>query len=772
MLLPFELDPQIIHHIIHNQAGSIGKAIIELIMNSVDAEAKIVRLSMNKDGFICEDDGKGFDTKEDVIIYFGRFGTPHQDGDATYGRFRLGRGQIMAHASTTWISNSHLMIVDTMKMGYHYDYSVTTERHQGCRIDGIWYDPLTETELLSTLQEIRDLVRYTPAAVELNGRMITRDPKAEKWDYEDDYAYYRVKLEGAVSIYNQGVLVRHDAAHLWGAGGLIVTKKAISLNVSRTEILRKTCDVWKEIVIKFERIVRDISVNLSDNRKTEARREKAARSLLSGEGDFYQIVNKEEVITILPGNRHISLEFFFRRMNDEYKMNCCIVENHYDIPKAESMARAKIALFIHPRTLERFGVYSPEQFLECLELISDNLDNSGELNDFPYLRSILSNKPILLDYHRLSEAFVERIEIVKEKDSLDRETRRVWTALRWCLQQYAGACLKKSRYKNGRVVYGEETFAILVGRSNTAEAWTDGESYIAFNVDVVKRLKGDPLKTAAYIFSLLEHEIAHEGDSLDVGHDEVFYQRYHDISITMSSERQRYMHIWLMKYTNSLEQEGKKSTGLAWSERLLIDRVGNGRQRKGLPRLIEDVGNDPILQAHIPEENLALIKQINEGLVRDGLCSDSLKWDEILRDSLYKGHQTKGSRNEEVFVDDDEAYFEMMHESYIRELHQERERVCDILGISAPTLSDEMFSYLEGRSVDEIKAVWSRKPWDEEYLEQTDEPMEDLSPHHFVDKQYHILIEPGETQWTLERNAAAAGFHSVEDYLLWRGEKP
>ena len=28
MRLPFELDPQIIHHIIYSQAGSIGKAII------------------------------------------------------------------------------------------------------------------------------------------------------------------------------------------------------------------------------------------------------------------------------------------------------------------------------------------------------------------------------------------------------------------------------------------------------------------------------------------------------------------------------------------------------------------------------------------------------------------------------------------------------------------------------------------------------------------------------------------------------------------------
>ncbi len=117
MILPFELDPQIIHHIIYSQAGSIGKALIELLMNSVDASATVIHLTVTRDGFSCSDDGNGFVSKEDVVRYFGRFGTPHQEGDATYGRFRLGRGQIMAHARTVWQSNNWEMSVDTRSMG-------------------------------------------------------------------------------------------------------------------------------------------------------------------------------------------------------------------------------------------------------------------------------------------------------------------------------------------------------------------------------------------------------------------------------------------------------------------------------------------------------------------------------------------------------------------------------------------------------------------------------------------------------------------------------
>jgi hypothetical protein len=780
MILPFELDPQIIHHIIHNQAGSIGKAIIELIMNSVDAGAKTVRLTLSNEGFVCEDDGNGFVTKDDVLNYFGRFGTPHLEGDATYGRFRLGRGQIMAHASTIWLSNDHQMFVDTLQMGYSYDLTQNENLTPGCHITGTWYEKLSNTELLSTMQEIRDLVRYTPAAVELNGKIITREPAAEKWDYEDENAYYRVKLEGAVSIYNQGILVKHDASHIWGVGGLIVTKKAISLNVSRTEILRKTCSVWKEISKHFQEMAIRLNDQLNDNRKTEARREKSVRSLLSGEGNLWDLLIREEVITILPGNRHITLDLFYRRLDSEMKNKCCIIENHYDIPKAEAMAKANLTMFIHPKTLDRFGVHTPEQFLECLGLISENYKQFCEDRDHINNFRDGSTPPILLDYDLLSAAFIERMEILNESKALDRETKRVWTALRWCLQQYAGACLGKRMYRNGAIAYREDKFSILIGYSNTAEAWTDGQNYIAFNVDVVKKLKGNPLKTAAYIFSLLEHELAHEGDSLDAGHDEVFYQRYHDISIQMSSERQRYMHMWLMKYRNSLEGEGKKKSSQTWSELSLIERIGNGRIKKGLGEAIEDLGNDPVVQAFVPEENQILIAQINSDYHLRGLTPNAPQWEEILKNSLYTGSkENSATHNNDFPYDDDEDHMYYVHcfgEDYL----EDRKRICSILGINDSELDYYIYSHLEHESEENVREMWDSKPWEidaqeeAEYyinLRQTEEKeneVKDQFPSLYLDEECRQYIEEGETLSSLDRNAAAAGFRSIEKYLLWR----
>lgn len=735
MLLPFELDPQIIHHIIYSQAGSIGKAIIELIMNSVDAGAKSVHLNMTREGFSCSDDGAGFVSREDVLRYFGRFGTPHEEGDATYGRFRLGRGQIMAHASTVWKSNYWTMTVDTQKMGYHYDLDEVSNKVVGCAITGVWYETLTDAEYLSAVQEIRDLVRYTPVSVELNGKIITRNPINEKWDYEDDFAYYRVKEDGAVSIYNQGVLVRHDATHIWGAGGLIVSKKAVGLNVSRTEILRKTCPVWKNIAKQFKIMAEAICAKLGDHRKTEARREKYALALLSGDSNILEILEKEEVITVLPGKKHLTVVDFLHKAHYQYKDKFTVVENGFDIPKGESLAMQKVALIVHPQTLDRFHCYNPMEFHESLERVFEYAVNNPEFPSIRnyYFRSDHFKIPALISFAPLRDAFIYQTKIVTEKESLDKETRRAWTALKWCLQQYAGACLGENRYRNGRLAYNAKHMHIFLGESNSTEAWTDGDSYIAFNVNVVKKLKTDTLKTVAYLFSLLEHEIAHEGDSVDCGHDEAFYQRYHDISISMAQERQRFIHIWLMKYTTSLENEGKKANGNAWRERYLVNRAGNGRIKKGLGQIIE-----PVQQAEMDgaatEENLSFINLINRNLHIAGINPIPPNWSDVIEIARKEA---------ERMIADYKNWNCRDMVDYFNPGHEEPEfDFDDYDGFEPPDLKEE---------------------FDNDHKEIENAPVKETFPPEFEG-----LVYPHETMWLLERNAAAAGFYWVIDYLKWR----
>ncbi|TXI19944.1 MAG: ATP-binding protein [Roseateles sp.] len=852
MRLPFTLDPQIIHHVIYNQAGSIGKAIIELIMNSIDAGGTGVRITVSEKGFVCTDDGRGFASREDVLNYFGRFGTPHQEGDATYGRFRLGRGQIMAHARTSWTSNAWTMAVDTKVMGYHYDLEDVDEPKPGCSITGEWYEPLSSIELLSAVQEIRDLVRYTPVSVEMNGRVISRDPRTEKWDFEDEFAYYRAKPEGAVSIYNQGVLVRHDASHLWGAGGLIVSKKAIDLNVSRTEILRKTCIVWKPIAKQFAKMAEEVAARLGDHRKTEARREKSAHALLSGDANAFEIFDKEEVITLLPGKRHLTLRSFLDKVRQGGPSNCrardtyTVVLNGFDVPKGEAIATADIVMVVHPQTLERFGCYGVQEFEESLRRVIEHVETVApdwwRRHYYRYREAL----PKAVDFETIRDAFVQRMSIVSEKTLTDRETRRAWTAMRWCLQNYAGLAAGGQAYTDGRLAWNDSRrMQVLLGESNTAEAWTDGESYIAFNKRIVERLRVEPLRTANRLFSLAEHEVAHQGDSVDCGHDEAFYQRYHDISINMSEMRARYLHIFLSKLHRSMESEGKpKDNYKAYYEMQLANRVGDGRQKRGLPPAIEDVRADPVVTTEVPAENMAFIDLVNSRLVQAGVCSpppdlielierarkqqeilnaervELLLQDRSMREAQNRENEAAGAEFDAWFENErsriaealgvpiEQVWSEVVFAleglkgealqdawaqkpwgddcgslsggfGYQRKDQEERVRIATELRVSTKDLDADALEHLHGKQGEELKQAWAdwKGKWDGHWaamaadaaavtLNRDAEEMAKIKRD--VGEGLSATIDPHETKWSLERNAAAAGFFGIADYLAWR----
>lgn len=642
MRLPFELDPQIIHHIIHSQAGSIGKAIIELLMNAVDADAKKVNLILTKEGFVCADDGNGFASREDVVRYFGRFGTPHQEGDAKYGRYRLGRGQIMAHAKTMWTSKSWQMEVDTQCMGYHYELSSTTNHFAGCEIEGEWYEPFTSHELMQVLQEIRDLVKYTPVSVILNGEQITKEPTKEKWDHEDEFAYYRVKEEGAVTIYNMGVLVRHDPGHMWGAGGLIVSKQAISLNVSRTEILRKTCSTWKAIAKQFGKMAEQYSQKLGDNRKTEARREKSARALLSGEGDLQKIYRSEEVITVLPGKKHITLSSLVYTAKNWHQRRICVLESAFIVARGELLSRENIIQFVHPQTLQRFGVSTAIEFRDILARVAKNIDQfeSGQ----PVKRWFEPvTVPDIVEFKAISDAFVERTKVVSDK-TLDTVTRRAWVSLKPSLRAYTRECLRDINRREGGSERADR-LQILLGESNTSDAWTDATTYIAINTDITKDLRQKPLATAGKIFALIDHEMAHNGDSIESPHDEVFYRRYHDISTIYAEFKQHLIYEWVRRYTRQMEYENnkRKSNASVMRSQIMADRLSSSREKQGLPTLDDEMQSAATHVTETPQENNHLIQLINERLVNDGMTKPPPNWEEVLTSATI----TEGSIEKE-----------------------------------------------------------------------------------------------------------------------------
>jgi hypothetical protein len=615
--LQFELDPHIIHHVIHSQAGSIGKALIELIMNAVDAGSPTFELTVTAKGFEAKDAGRGFASEEDVIRYFGRFGTPHQEGDATFGRFRLGRGQIMAHAQTLWQSNLWSMDVDTPTMGYAYDLDDLTAHQPGCTITGTWYEPLETHDLHTVIQELRDLVRYTPLIVTLNGTRITKDPTTEPWDHEDEFAYYRLRREGAMALYNQGVLVRHDPGHVWGVGGVIVSKKALDLNVSRSEILRKTCPVWKQVAARLKAHAHQFLAKEDPGRQSESARALRARELVVATGEALKDLVCEKVFTVLPGLRHISLRELGALSTRTSRL--CAVPTSASVTRAETLAQSRLATLLHPRTLERFECQGVEEFET---LINDVWDRAR-----PYAcRSWHLDQDLeWFPYQVLNDMFVEQTQVVPDQQIKDPETRRAWKCLKRALGSYLATV--RSRWDpeiEKWVSQGEMT--VLAGHSNTAEAWTDGETYIAIHIDLVKKLSGSGLSAAYRILALVDHELAHEGDSLNAVHDEAFYARYHDISLKHAMDRHHTIQRFLAYYSSAVYQSADRRQRKGWADRhdFNLKRINKLRQP-----FEGDEENSVVVPELSMTDEVALLDQVNHALRLQGAQPDQRSPEEI-----------------------------------------------------------------------------------------------------------------------------------------------
>ena len=83
----FSVHANIIYNLVSAQAGTLSKAVLECVMNSVDAGAKRVDIAVDADGVKISDDGQGFRSKAEIEQFFEVFGFPHEEGERIYGQF-------------------------------------------------------------------------------------------------------------------------------------------------------------------------------------------------------------------------------------------------------------------------------------------------------------------------------------------------------------------------------------------------------------------------------------------------------------------------------------------------------------------------------------------------------------------------------------------------------------------------------------------------------------------------------------------------------------
>lgn len=523
----FTMDPNLLVSVIKSQAGSLSKALLEGVMNSIDAGSARVDIELTPERFVITDTGRGFTSEREIREWFGRFGTPHVEGDAVYGRFRMGRGQMFAFARTTWSSGRFRMHVDIEARGLRYELSLLEEPVQGCRVEGELYNPLSDYKLSDTKTELKKSVAYAPRPVYVNGELYGAPARRLKsWTFEDEDAYYKV-VQGSteLQVYNQGVFVEDMGTWRTGMGGVVVSKKRLEVNFARNSVLEDRCAVWKRIVSGLERTVLSKlaqSAKLDDNeRRFLARRLPQVLLMLGRQALSAKVLTD-------PTGRHLPLS----ALRD---FNRFVVVS--SVTPAACAAHGREGIFVvTEELLTRFGVSTAEDWL-------------SRLSRLPHVE--LHPGYEVMDARALARLKFGAVESLSADGLSARESA--------ALHALSRINDELSRQLVAAGVLGEQQpRSLLVGRHKKGGfvAWTDGKTYITANRKHLK-LFDKGLDGVTEWVNTLVHEYTHDSDDSEShSHGEVFYRKFHDTLFDSGLRLGMLPRLGLVAYLEELSRRG------------------------------------------------------------------------------------------------------------------------------------------------------------------------------------------------------------------------
>jgi hypothetical protein len=488
----FKIHPKLLFDVIQRQAGTLTKALCEGVMNSIDAGAAQVEVTLTDKRATIADNGKGFPTRESIELFFETFGQPHEEGDAVYGTFRMGRGQMFSFGVNHWRSGRFAMKVDIKGRGLDYDLTESAKAYPGCEIAIDLYKPLSLLGQRGIADELRRMVRYVDVPVLLNGEQINKVAAKESWDFEDDYAFYKLG-QGRLAIYNLGVFVNDHRAYSLGIGGTVVAKKQLRLNFARNDVLAD-CPVWSKIA-KVLRSHADTNIKAKKGALSAEERAMLAQRLRSG--DLTPAELADAAVFQDASGRWLTID----------KLRSAIATCNGTLsvgaksPRAEKVQRAHLAVVLNEALLDEFFRVDTVEELVA-KVIKPNVRWwPQEFKTAPLATFAPDN--------------TERYEIIAPQAYTPAEA----IILEVCNKLTAPAF--SSRRK------------VVLGEADHADGWTDGATYIAVGRGFLKgRDVGSPATWTA-IALLLCHEYSHGGASNATHvHSPEFYEQYHDGGVT------------------------------------------------------------------------------------------------------------------------------------------------------------------------------------------------------------------------------------------------
>lgn len=514
----FTMARELLSTVIRAQAGSLEKGLLEGVMNSIDAGAKTVRLNLTPTTVTLTDDGRGIQTEEELIKHFECFGTRHVEGDARFGRFRIGRAQLFCFGKNTWKTTKFKMTVD---IGSGEDYSYQLEgllnKVKGCEILIELYKPLTLPEMAATSDELIKYLTLMPAKIFLNGKRINKAPEERTdWTAEDELAYYRVYASSddatGVMLYNNGAFVREMSRKEWGVHAVVCSKVPLTLNSARTEVIYADCPYTAVIQERLRLLVAKELAN-SKRKLSQTDRNFVARMIAES-------VKYDKASTLPQGLTKLKV----------------LKDVHDRLISFEDLFKAKcVAPFDWGLETESLAVNRTGRAIVLSGDTSDLLEAWGQNGVLGRLLEGLKRSGLVGEDAQVPEAkYVKDLRKGLNGDSVTIPDSKVpvsskvlWSmmkSLRDINEDIAQALTLSKSCGGPRHLHFGDSAANL--------AWTDGKSYIGISRKYLLTCAQMGFGGMMQMVALLIHEYCHDDlDSESHHHDTLFYSTFHDLMV-------------------------------------------------------------------------------------------------------------------------------------------------------------------------------------------------------------------------------------------------
>jgi Histidine kinase-, DNA gyrase B-, and HSP90-like ATPase len=522
----FSMHPRLLYDVIRRQAGSLGKAVLEAVMNAADARATQVEITIEPDRVLIIDDGQGFRSREEIERFFEVFGQPHDASEQkTYGTFRMGRGQLFAHGRNRWRTGTFSMDVDIQRLGIDYEFQDRLPHEPGCRIEIDLYGDhhMLPSELDRCLAEVERYVRYFEIPVHLNGRVASVDPRTERWDVETEDYMIRFRASGPVDVYNLGAWVRDYPASTFGTGGVAVARRQLKVNFARNDVMAD-CPVWRRLRRDLDQRAKD-QVARRGAKLTEEQRDYVIGQVRAG----VKVANVE-ALPILGDARRVywSLARLERHVR-KHRITRITAASLYD-GRGDRLIQLHDAVVLSTMTLARFRVDSIAELVAVLKARG------------LWTGALATVAPVPLG--ELAAGLSEKSVIVPERE---------WTPLERLVVEFLGRDAIISTLCPGR----KARRVLKLGHSDVYAAWTDGSTYVAID----RRRVQDLTSLAGWyrLAHLLVHEYCHDDSTENTHvHSAEFFESYHNLA----GERiGAFLEAVMREWPKALNHAGRKLQG-------------------------------------------------------------------------------------------------------------------------------------------------------------------------------------------------------------------